>query len=145
MFRKVVPQEVLSEVERALEVAALELQLWSGRWAYWPEDDPSFAREIAEFPTIAICQRALVELRRARDRRALANAAEALSHARLALAAIDGEAYCADEAGAEPDERWIDVEPTLRVCDDTLLALRSEGIRATPSSSPPTGGPPGEG
>jgi hypothetical protein len=143
MFRKLVPPELLSEVERTIEVAALELQLWSGRWAYWPEDDPSFAREIAEFPTIAICQRALVELRRTRDRRALCAAAEALAHARHALATIDGEAYCADESGID-DERWIDVEPTLRLCDDTLLSLRSEGVRASPTSSPPTGGPPGQ-
>lgn len=140
MFRKVVPPEIMCEVERALEVAWLELQFWSGRWAYWPEDDPSFAREIAEFPTIAVCQRALAELRRARDRRALYAAAVALTHARHALATIDGEAYCADEAGLE-SERWIDVEPTLRLCDDVLLALRSEGIHPESTSSPPTGGP----
>jgi hypothetical protein len=140
MFRKLVPPEVMGDVERALEVAWLELQLWSGRWAYWPEDDPSFAREIAEFPTISICQRALAELRRARDRRALYAAAVALSHARHALATIDGEAYCHERAGGD-DERWIDVEPALRLIDDILLGLRAEGIHPETTSSPPTGGP----
>lgn len=140
MFRRMVPPEVQQVLERAIEVAMLELQFWSGRWAYWPEDDPTFAREIAEFPTITLCQRALAMLARTPDRRTVQVAAEALTHARHALATIDGEAFCPD-SGPGPAERWIDVEPVLRVCDDALLALRSEGIHVSPTSSPPTGGP----
>lgn len=140
MFKKPVPDELLQYAERALEVAAMELQFWSGRWAYWPEDDPSFAREIAEFPTIAHCLRSLGALQHSPDRRTLHTAAVALSHARRAMAAIDGEAFVAEEDGSDR-ERYIDVEPVLRIIDDALLALRSEGIRATPSSSPPVGGP----
>jgi hypothetical protein len=140
MFRKMVPPEVLQTTERALEIASMELLWWSGRWAYWPEDDPSYAREIAEYPTISLCQRVLAQLQHAPDRRAVVAAAEALMHARHALATIDGEAYC---AGAIDDQtRWIDTEPTVRLLDDALFVLRTEGIHVLPTSSPPTGGPP---
>jgi hypothetical protein len=142
MFRKLLPPELQLMIHRAIEVVAFELQYWSGCWAYWPEDDPSLAREIAEFPTVGLCQQSLKGFERSPDRRSAGAVAESLSHARQALAALDGEAYCLGRISSSlPPGKWIDVAPALRICDDALLALRDEGIHVTTTSTPPRGGP----
>jgi hypothetical protein len=142
MFQKSLPADVQVLVHRAVEVAAYELQYWSGCWAYWPEDDPALAREIAEFPTARLCLRSLQDFQRNPGRRSAGGIAESLSHARQVLSALDGEAYCVAQEGSPPlQERWIDVAPALRLCDDALQALRGEGIRVIATSTPPRGGP----
>ena len=127
MFRKTgAPGSCMGRGRARARGRRLELQLVERALGLLARGRPSLRARDRRVPTIAVCQRALVRAERGlRPPRARAPPRRSRTPATPWPRSTAGPAASISTRRAE---RWIDTEPTLRVFEAALIALRSEGI-----------------